>query len=112
MQKPVNNKRPELRVRYTPEEFARLKKAFARTGYNQIGTYARKMTLGEPIEIINRNGSFDSFIEEIGLLRKEMAALRNQNELSAEHQQRLIEIQQQIQDVINKIATLCMPTSN
>jgi len=112
MQKPVNNKRPELRVRYTPEEFARLKKAFALTGYNQIGTYARKMTLGEPIEIIHRNGSFDSFVEEIGLLRKEMTALRNQNELSVENQLRLIQLHQQIQDIINKIATLCMPTSN
>ncbi|HXB06796.1 MAG TPA: hypothetical protein VNW04_06765 [Puia sp.] len=112
MQKPVNNKRPELRVRYSPEEFARLKKAFARTAYNQIGTYARKMTLGEPIEIVQRNGSFDAFVEEIGLLRKELAAIRQEGGWSSEHQQQLILLQQQIQALINKIVLLCMPTSN
>jgi TolA-binding protein len=112
MQKPVNNKRPELRVRYTPEEFARLKKAFSRTEYNQIGTYARKMTLGEPIAVVVRNGSFDSFVEEIGLLRKQMEAVRNENELSAANQARLIQLQEQIQEVINKIVRLCMPISN
>jgi hypothetical protein len=111
MQKPVNNQRPELRVRYTPEEFARLKKAFAKTAYNQIGTYARKMTLQEPIEIIQRNASFDSFVEEIGLMRKEMATLRMGGGMSPENQERLLQLHQQIQDRIDKIVSLCMPIS-
>ncbi|HVU95495.1 MAG TPA: hypothetical protein VHE34_09735 [Puia sp.] len=111
-QKPVDNQRPELRVRYTPEEFARLKKAFARTGYNQIGTYARKMTLGEPIEIVQRNGSFDLFVEVIGRLRKELEAVRSRSDLSAEERQRLIGIHQQIQQAIEQIVHLCMPISN
>lgn len=111
MQKPVNNARPELRVRYTPEEFLRLKKAFARSGYNQIGTYARKMTLGDPIEIINRNGSFESFVEEIAVLRKELAALRCEPELSPDVQQRLIALHHQIQETIDKIITICMHPS-
>lgn len=108
MQKPVNNQRPELRVRYSPEEFARLKKAFARTGYNQIGTYARMMTLGEPIEIVQRNGSFDAFIEEIAQLRKEMAMIRNEAGSSPESLDRIIALHQQIQTAIDKIVQLCM----
>ena len=111
-QKPVNNKRPELRVRYTPEEFARLKKAFARTAYNQIGTYARKMTLGEPIEIVTRNGSFDVFVEVVARLHTELAAIRTRDELSPEERQLLIAIHQKIQHAIDKIVELCMPTSN
>jgi hypothetical protein len=111
-QKPVNNQRPELRVRYTPEEFARLKKAFARTGYNQIGTYARKMTLGEPIEIVTRNESFDFFVEVVVRLRKELEAIRNKNELSPEERRQLVGIHQQIQRAIEQIVNLCMPTSN
>jgi DNA-binding FadR family transcriptional regulator len=111
MQKAVNNQRPELRVRYTPEEFARLKKAFAKTAYNQIGTYARRMTLQEPIAIVQRNGSFDSFVEEIGVLRKEMATLRMSGDFSPENQQRLLQFHQQIQVAIDKIVDLCMPTS-
>jgi hypothetical protein len=111
MQKPVNNQRPELRLRYSSEEFTRLKKAFARTAYNQIGTYARKMTLGEPIAIIQRNGSFDAFIEEIVLLRKEMTATRNAG-LSAGNQLVLVRLQERIQQAIDKIANLCMLPSN
>jgi len=110
MQKPVNNKRPELRVRYSPEEFARLKKAFARTAYNQIGTYARKMTLGEPIAIVERNGSFDVFIEEIVLLRREMTATRNAG-LSPANQELLLQLQEKTQVIIEKIVELCMPPS-
>lgn len=111
-QKPVNNRRPELRVRYTPEEFARLKKDFARTGYNQIGTYARKMTLGEPVEIVQRNGSFDFFVEVIVRLRQELETVRSRNDLSAEDRRMLISIHQKIQQAIEQIVNLCMPTSN
>lgn len=108
MQKPVNNKRPEIRVRYSAEEFLRLKKAFARSACNTIGSYARKMSLGEPIEIIHRNASFDSFVEEIALLRKEMTATHNGGQLQPDSQQTLIGLHQRIQETIDKIATLCM----
>ena len=97
---------PELRIRYSPEEFLRLKKAFARTGYNQIGTYARVMTLGEPVEIVYRNGSFDSFVEEIGQLRRELVAIRNES--SPADQPQLLRVQEKIQTSINKIVELCM----
>jgi hypothetical protein len=108
MQRPVNNKRPEIRVRYTAEEFARLKKAFIKTTCGTIGSYARKMSLGEPIEVISRNGSFDAFVEEIVLLRIEMAAIRKNDRLTTENQQILVRLHQQIQQTIDKIARLCM----
>jgi hypothetical protein len=108
MQKPVNNKRPDIRVRYSQEEFLRLRKAFARSNCNTIGSYARKMTLGEPIDIIHRNASFDAFVEEMALLRKEMAAIRNGVRWSPENQETLIRLQQRIQETIERIATLCM----
>jgi hypothetical protein len=108
MQRPVNNKRPEIRVRYTAEEFARLKKAFIKSNCGTIGSYARRMSLGEPIEVISRNGSFDAFVEEIVLLRIEMAAIRKNDRLTTENQQTLVRLHQQIQQTIDKIARLCI----
>ena len=112
MQKPADNKRPEVRVRYTVEEFHRLKQGYVRTTCNTLGGYVRKVSLGQPVEIINRNKSFDDFVQEIVLLRKEMAALRQDNRSSPGQHAHLELLHQKIQTTIDKIVQLCMQTSN
>ncbi|HLZ88129.1 MAG TPA: hypothetical protein VKQ52_12835 [Puia sp.] len=109
MKKETSHKRGEVKVRYTAEDFIRVKKAFARSTCTTIAGYVRKISLGEPIEIITRNASFDTFIEEIVLLRKEMAVLRTQINLSPADQANLFRLHEHIQQTIDKIAALCTP---
>ncbi|GGB23926.1 hypothetical protein [Puia dinghuensis] len=112
MQKPADYKRPEVRVRYSVEEFHRLKLGYARTTCNTLGGYVRKVSLGQPVEIVHRNKSFDDFVGEIVLLRKEMAALRQDHRLSPGEQAQLVLLHQKIQTTIDKIVQLCMQMSN
>lgn len=109
MQKPADNKNPRIGIRYTDEEFTRLKKSFARSACHTIAGYVRKISLGEPVEIISRNASFDAFTEEIIQLRKEMSALRQNTQLPPDYHQLLTRLHEQIQTTIDKIATLCTP---
>ena len=96
-------------ILYTEEEFMRLKKLFVRSVSRTLSSYIRKVSLEEPVEVIERNGSFDRFIEEIVELRREMAAIRKTNGISPELANRLILLHESIQSTINQIAELCMP---
>jgi hypothetical protein len=95
-------------VLYSNEEFQQVKMLFARSISTTISSYVRKISLEEPVEIINRNSSFDDFIAEIVLLRKEMASIR-QLGLTPEREMLIIRLQEEIKLIINKIANLCMP---
>ncbi len=65
-----------------------------------MASYVRKVSLEEPVEITVRNASFDAFIDEIMVLRKEMAACSKES---------LVELHVEIKNKINKIVELCMP---
>jgi hypothetical protein len=101
----VRNKR--IIVLYSNEEFQQVKMLFARSMSTTISSYVRKVSLEEPVEIINRNVSFDDFIGEIVQLRKEMADIR-QLPLTSEGELQLIRLQGDIQLRINQISDLCM----
>jgi hypothetical protein len=101
MNKKAGTKRTErIIVLYTEEEFARVKKHFARSTSRTMAGYVRKVSLEEPVEITVRNASFDAFIDEIMVLRKEMAACSKES---------LVELHVEIKNKINKIVELCMP---
>ena len=95
-------------VLYSTEEFEQLRQLFARSTCRTYGAYVRKTSLEEPVQMVVRNGSFDSFVEEAIVLRKEMAAIREQGVFMPEHQERLVRLQEEIQACINKINDLCM----
>jgi hypothetical protein len=95
-------------VLYSNEEFQEVKKLFARSINKTISGYVRKVSLEEPIGIINRNASFDSFVEEIVQLRREMSLVRHLT-LSPENESLIVRLHQEIKLLITKIAELCMP---
>ena len=97
-----------LKIRYSEEEFVRLKMHFARGNTRNLNAYVRKVSLQEPVEFVVRNGSFDSFIDEIVALRKEMTATRQHFTLTTEQKERLVQIHEEIRLLVNKIAKLCI----
>ena len=95
-------------ILYSEEEYRLLKKNFARSVSRTMSSYVRKVSLEIPVEVIERNASFDSFIEEVVELRREMMAIRKMGGLSTETEIRLIRLHETIQEKINQIAELCM----
>jgi len=61
------------------------------------------------VEMIMRNGSFDSFMDEIVVLRKELGVISRLAQLTPEKQDQLVQLYENIQNYIYKIADLCMP---
>lgn len=98
-----------LMILYTEEEYRQVKKLFARSVCRTMSSYVRKVSMEEPVEMVERNGSFDRFIDAVVELRREMTAVRKTGGLSPETETRLILLHESIQGVINQIAELCMP---
>src|SRR5262249_45154943 len=96
-------------VLYQDADFEALKKAFAKSNCRTISGYVRKVSLQQPVEIITRNASFDDLVQEIVSLRKELASVRQTFRTGSENEVRLLSLQEDIRDRINKIADLCMP---
>ncbi len=109
MNNPAERKHLAVKVRYTVEEFTRLKKAFARSSCRTIAGYVRRLSLLQPVEILHRNASFDDFVGEIVRLRQEMAAIRELACWTPDQRARLLTLQTEIQSSIDKIAKQCMP---
>jgi len=108
MNNPIERKHTAVKVRYTPDEFTRLKKAFARSTCHTIASYVRRLSLEQPVEIVHRNASFDDFVGEIVRLREEMAAIRQLPGWTTEQRVRMIFLEAEIQSSVDKIAKLCM----
>jgi len=108
MNHPTERKHPAVKVRYTADEFTRLKKAFARSTCHTIAGYVRRLSLEQPVEIVNRNASFDDFVGEVARLREEMSAIRQLPGWTTEQRVRLIFQEAEIQSSIDKISKLCM----
>ena len=94
---------------YNDEEIEELQKKYARSTCQTLSSYVRKVSLEEPVEMIVRNGSFDSFVDEIVVLRKEMKVISQQALLPPDMQERLVQLHEEIKIYIHKIADLCMP---
>ena len=106
--KPGTVRRKKVVVRYSGEEFEELRKKLARSTSRSLAHYVRKVSLEEPVGVV-RNGSFDSFIEEVILLRKTIKEIYQEGKWSPANQERLVQLHQEIKLVIDKIAVLCMP---
>lgn len=101
-------KRDTIRmIKYTQSEWAQVEKDFSKSSCRTYSQYIRDLTLKSPFSIY-RNRSFDAFVEEIVCLRKQMQEIGGKALLTTENQIRLLQIQQQIKDSINKLIDLCM----
>jgi hypothetical protein len=107
--KTVKSRTHRVALVYNDEEIEAMRKNYARSTCQTLSSYLRKVSLEEPVQMIIRNGSFDYFVDEIIVLRKEMKLIRQQVPLPPDMQTRLVELQEETQTYINKIADLCMP---
>ena len=71
--------------------------------------YVRQISLQKPVIVAMRNRSFDLFIDEIVVLRKEMTGIRARAEFGPGLAERLVQIEEEIRILIQKIAELCTP---
>jgi hypothetical protein len=76
--KQADNKRIRwLHLRLTPDEYARLQQQYRKTTCRKLSDYSRKILLGKPITVYQRNQSLDDFMAEMMLLRNELSSLGN-----------------------------------
>lgn len=102
------NREQVLRLYYTREEYEQLKGLAAKSCHRTISGYVRRTSLEKPVVIAMRNASFDRFIDEIILQRQELSALRQGIVFTTEQKERMVQIQDTIRVLINKIAESCM----
>ena len=95
-------KGPGVSVALYKEDLDRLKQDAKKSTCRSLSAYCRKLLLGRPVKVFFRDQSFDAFIEEAIVLRKEMEALR-EKAFTAATMERLIVLQEEIKKCINKI---------
>ena len=103
------NRDRRLRLYYTRGEYEQVKELAAKSNHRTMSGYVRQISLQKPVIVAVRNRSFDLFIDEMIMLRKEMGAIRESAWLSPQQKERLIAIQEEIRNLINKIAESCTP---
>ncbi|MGC4038330.1 MAG: plasmid mobilization relaxosome protein MobC [Chitinophagaceae bacterium] len=72
-----NNRNRWLHLRLTETEYKKIHTGFAESTKRKISDYARSVLLDKPITIYTRNKSYDDFIQEMIVLRKELNAIGN-----------------------------------
>lgn len=102
-----NPRKERVLVLYSQEEFSQLKKHFATSTSRSVSNYVRNVSLQVPVEVVHRNQSFDDFVEELVILRKELSSVR-QLPLTPEIEQQIIRIHEDIRNKTYQIADLCM----
>jgi len=85
------------------EDLERLKQAVSSSTCRSLSEYCRKLLLNKPVSIFYRSQSFDAFIEEAIALRKEMETMRQGGMFTPDGEKRLIALQEEIKQCINKI---------
>lgn len=90
-------------IRLKKEDFERLRQESSNSTCRTMSEYCRKLLLGKPVRVFYRDQSFDAFIDEVIVLRKDMEAIRQGGPFSLEGERRLIALQEEIKKCINKI---------
>ena len=93
-------------IRLSPEEYQRVANIYAKSLHPTLTDLLRTLVLEKSVRYYTRNTSFDDFIGEDVALRREMAALRKE-----QNQQQLLDVTVAIQALLTKIYDLCIRTS-
>ncbi|HEY6899692.1 MAG TPA: hypothetical protein VI233_03580 [Puia sp.] len=91
-------------VRYTAQEWEKLVALFDKTTCRSVSEYVRKVTLVKPIVQYFRNQSLDQLFDECIVFRNNMLAIRQLLPENHSAIPRLLELQQQIFELFEKIA--------
>lgn len=77
MERENSNRTRIVGLRFTPEEYKKIERRWKASTCRKLSDYIRRHLLGKPITTNYRNQSFDEFMLEIILLRRELNALGN-----------------------------------
>lgn len=77
MSEQKNNRDKWVHIRLTQHEFKKIKTGFSNSTKRKISEYVRAILLDKPITVYTRNQSFDDFVAELILLRRELNAIGN-----------------------------------
>ena len=72
-----NNRTKVLHIRLTESELKKIHTGFSRSTKQKRSEYIRSILLDKPITFYTRNQSFDDFLSEMILLRRELIAIGN-----------------------------------
>jgi glutaminase len=71
------NRSKRVHVRFTDEEFEKIKAQFTRSTCRKLSEYVRRVLLNKPVTMNQRNQSLDDFMAEMIALRNELNAIGN-----------------------------------
>jgi hypothetical protein len=71
------NRSKRVHVRFTDEEFEKIKAQFTRSTCRKLSEYVRRVLLNKPVRMNQRNQSLDDFMAEMIGLRNELNAIGN-----------------------------------
>ncbi len=101
-----------MRVKMPLSEYEHLVKEYGNTTYRSLTEYIRKRLSGKPVAIFYRSKSFDEFIDEAISLRAEMEAIRKDQPLSKENEERVIELMKRVKEKISQLVDICLQKSD
>jgi hypothetical protein len=99
----------KLGIPMTEEEYLAFMKGYNATVYHSISAYARKLLLGQPVQLLYRNRSLDDFIETAVKLRKELNLLLARDSLAPSEKERLMHDIASIKENLIKLVETCSP---
>jgi hypothetical protein len=108
MEKTTGYRSKQIKFHLSMEEWTALKEKVDKSTCRKVSEYIRKAIFGKLIRVCYRNRSMDMLVDECIALRKEMQAIREAWPDGALELDRLIAIQDEIQSIINKLASKCM----
>lgn len=77
MKEKKSNRTRLVGIRLTPNEYANLEIKCSRTTCRKLSEFLRLLIFNRPVTVIERNGSQDTAIEELSVLREELNRLGN-----------------------------------
>lgn len=97
-----------VQVRISKEQLDNLKKSFEQYTGGSFSCFVRKRLLNQRVDCYSRNQSFDEFNDQMIAWRNEMRDVLASDLLPQDKMVIFLDIQQKIQEGINKMVDLCM----
>jgi len=94
----------KVTVGLKPEERAQIENRLANSTCRSLSEYVRKVALEEPVIFFYRSKSFDEYVVEAIILRKELQELRKMAPWDKSNEERLLLLLEQIKENTNKLA--------
>ena len=94
MSEQKNNRDKWLHIRLTQLEFKKINTDLTHSTKRKMSEYVRAILLDKPITVYTRNQSFDDFVAELILLRRELNAIGNNFNQSVKKLNAMVEIAQ------------------